>query len=362
MGEAGISGLRRQRRRRRDLPKARSLRLSLLLASLISLSGCAQGGEGFWPSIQPRPRGSAAVAPPRPFLSPLPENLWELLGGLGLLASGGGVALFLWKFPDLLDEFSSLRETADRLHERRDRSTADLAQISRRITELEQHVIQLRRAARSRVYPPAIPRTPVALSQRFDPQESASRTEPAAVEPAPEPPPQQASVVPAEVTAGAMPEPTLDLASDDLVAAGGAVLAMEQPLELPAPPAPPTLETLIAAMNGESAGPIEGVTCVEIDIAPPPSESDGPAAPPLTRLRLVSGGGRFLLVLLDGDPWLFPTLDTLANFRIEQPDEGIFHYLPDSCSSPRLIRPAMLRDVGGMWEVSDSGQILVPTA
>lgn len=101
-------------------------------------------------------------------------------------------------------------------------------------------------------------------------------------------------------------------------------------------------------MNGDSAGPIEGVTCVDLDIAPQPAES--------------GGGGRFLLVLLDADPWLFPTLDTLANFRTEQPDEGIFHYLPDSCASPRLIRPAMLRDVGGLWEVSDPGHILVPTA
>ncbi|MFM7361855.1 MAG: hypothetical protein ACKO25_08540 [Cyanobium sp.] len=243
----------------------------------------------FWPSINPAPRSSAAAPPPRPFLSPLPENLWELLGGLGLLATGGGVALFLWKFPDLLDEFTSLRETADRLHERRDRSTADLAQISRRITELEQQLIQLRRSAQSRVYPQANQRSPVALSHRFDPHESGPWSDEAAAEAAPDTTPSPAPPVPDRVAAGAIQEAVLDLASDNIVSAGGSAQALEQPPEILAPSPPPTLQELIAAMNGDSAGPIEGVTCAELDIAPQPAES-GESAAPATRLRLVGGG------------------------------------------------------------------------
>ncbi len=295
------------------------------------------------------------AAPPRLFLSPLPENLWELLGGLGLLATGGGVVLFLWKFPDLLEEFSSLREMAERIHERRDRSTADLAQLSRRLTELEQQIIQIKRSGQRRAYPQASARSPVALSHRFDPPVGSQPVADALLPPLPGDPELGSAAEAAEVV-----DPGPDLASDAFVSASRASLALEQQRESLASAAP-TLEALISAINGEGGGPIEGVTCMELDIATPDGAPDLVSAD-VPRLRLVAGGGRFLMVVLDGDPWLFPTVDTLANFRTEPLEEGIFHYLPDSCLTPRLIRPAMLRDLGGLWEVRDPGQILLPTA
>jgi hypothetical protein len=172
--------------------------------------------------------------------------------------------------------------------------------------------------------------------------------------------PQWPKVAPPVDTPQPYPGFALDLASDAVVSEGSASFALgitKDPLAATAP----SLEVLIAAINGESDGPIEGVTSLELDIAPG-DESGELASPLATRLRLVTGGGRYLLVLLDGDPWLFPTVETLANFRTSQPVEGIFHYLPDVCASPRLVFPAMLREVGGLWEVSDQGQILVPTA
>lgn len=328
--DSGRQQKRQRRRRSVQGGRANRFRVPLLLASLLCLSGCAGGGEGFWPSTSPPPRGAAVASPPRPFLSLLPENLWELLGGLGLLATGGGVALFLWKFPDLLEEFTNLQEMADRLHERRDRSTADLAQLSRRLTALEKQLIQIRRSS---------------MSTMIRPQTRASGD------------PLNAALT-APVSRPSAPSAIVDLASDDLIATGSAALALQPP---PGADVVPTLETLIAAMNGEGDGPIEGVTCLELDIIPP-TEAGESGTGSATRLRLVAAGGRFLLVLLEGNPWLFPSLETLANFRTDQPDEGLFHYLPDSSASPRLVRPALLTDIGGQWEVIELGQILVPTA
>lgn len=369
MEVAGSSADRWRRSRRRERYPGRLLGNSrailaaapALLVSLICLGGCAGSGEGFWPSISPTPRGAAA--PPRPFLSLLPENLWELLGGMGLLASGGGVAFFLWKFPGLLEEFTGLKKMAERLHERRDSSTADLVQLSRRLTELEQQIVQIRRAGQRRADLQGGERSPAAPSQHVDPRESSPPSAPTVPDHRRDAPP-LAPQWPQVLEPGGVPEPdpdlALDLASDAIVSEGSASLALGL-TKNPPPAAAPSLEVLIAAINGESDGPIEGVTSLELDIAP--GDESGELAPPLaTRLRLVAGGGRFLLVLLDGDPWLFPTVETLANFRTSQPVEGIFHYLHDVCASPRLVFPAMLREVGGLWEVSDQGQILVPTA
>jgi hypothetical protein len=284
---------------------------------------------------------------------------------MGLLASGGGVALFLWKFPGLLEEFNGLKKMAERLHERRDSSTTDLVQLSRRLTELEQQIVQLRRAGQRRADHQGGERAPVAPPQRVDQHDPEFSPPFAPAIPdqqrsAPSFDPQWPKVAPPVDTPQPYPGFALDLASDAVVSEGSASFALgitKDPLAATAP----SLEVLIAAINGESDGPIEGVTSLELDIAPG-DESGELASPLATRLRLVTGGGRYLLVLLDGDPWLFPTVETLANFRTSQPDEGIFHYLPNASATPRLLFPAMLREVGGLWEVSDQGQILVPTA
>jgi hypothetical protein len=75
---------------------------------------------------------------------------------------------------------------------------------------------------------------------------------------------------------------------------------------------------------------------------------------------MVSRDGRFLLVMVDGDAWLFPTIDSLDQFDQRQAAEGIFQAYAEAIDRPQLLMPAMLREVGGLWEVTDPGKILVP--
>ena len=119
-------------------------------------------------------------------------------------------------------------------------------------------------------------------------------------------------------------------------------------------------QALIDAINSRGRSPIEGVTCVELDIAPPPEEGDVGYEGLAPRLRMVARGGRFLLVMVEGDAWLFPTIETLDRFKEAQIDASIFKAQPDSIDRPQLILPAMLREVGGLWEVTDPGKLLVP--
>jgi len=115
------------------------------------------------------------------------------------------------------------------------------------------------------------------------------------------------------------------------------------------------------AINSRGLSPIEGVTCVELDIAPPPEEEGGVGYEVLSpRLRMVSRGGRFLLVMVEGDAWLFPTIDTLDRFGEAAIEPNLFQTVPDLIERPQLILPAMLREVGGLWEVTDPGRVLVP--
>ena len=114
-----------------------------------------------------------------------------------------------------------------------------------------------------------------------------------------------------------------------------------------------------SAINSRGRSPIAGITCVELDIAPAPESGTG-LDPIATRLRMVSRDGRFLLVMVDGDAWLFPTIDSLDQFDQRQAAEGIFLAYDEAIDRPQLLMPAMLREVGGLWEVTDPGKILVP--
>ncbi len=59
---------------------------------------------------------------------------------------------------------------------------------------------------------------------------------------------------------------------------------------------------------------MHGVKFVQLDVAELPAELVDPGMPLLVRRKLVSEGGRFLLVMLNGDAWMSPALPTLEYF------------------------------------------------
>ena len=369
---------------------------------LLSLGGCNPVDDRLWPSIQPPDANRPAPSDSGPFFRALPGSIWEWTGVFSLLLGAGGVGFLYWRFPGLREEFSSLRDQTRRLHERRDRSTVDLAQMARNLRDLEQEITVLRGelSRRDTQAPPPPPSYSPPPVPAYSPPSIPSYSQP----PAPSfssPPAPTVSSAPA--TTGSIPElPYFSPPSPPERARPhatpspsplpySATPAAEAPLPIEREPAPspvsllsdrpdpepapsvgdsepdawrpqpgPSLDTLIKAINSRGQSPIEGVTCVELDIAPPPEEEAGGYESLATRLRMVARGGRFLLVMVDGDAWLFPTVETLDGFLGAAMDPTIFESLPDTVDTPRLISPAMLREVGGLWEVTDPGKVLVP--
>jgi hypothetical protein len=122
-----------------------------------------------------------------------------------------------------------------------------------------------------------------------------------------------------------------------------------------------TLADLVGAINGESSKPVVGISFVELDVAEPPDLSlVHPGQLPPTRLRRVPRSGSFLLVMLDGDDWLFPAVSTLQAADADLVKRGLFQLCPADVAAPRLRMPAQMREVGGLWEVTESGQIEIP--
>ena len=129
------------------------------IAVLLSLGGCNPVDDRLWPSIQPPDANRPAPSASGPFFRALPGSIWEWTGVFSLLLGAGGVGFLYWRFPGLREEFSSLRDQTRRLHERRDRSTADLAQMARSLRDLEQEITVLRGelARRETPTPPPAP-------------------------------------------------------------------------------------------------------------------------------------------------------------------------------------------------------------
>ncbi|MEB3255915.1 MAG: hypothetical protein VKJ05_05960 [Synechococcaceae cyanobacterium] len=365
--------------RRRAPPFAWSARATLAAALLLATAGCNPVDDRLWPPIRPESQRSAPTAEASPFLRALPENVWELAGGLSLLLGVGAAGFLYWRFPGLLDEYSSLRAQTLRLHDRRDRTVVDLAQMGRNLRDLEQEIAILRRELARRTEAAALASPPAPAPA---PAQTAGPVEPPRPElPFLNPSPRAAHGRPRSAGSASWQfvEPVLE---GPATHASRSVLH-ERPAAVPATPIPATaapaeplsvptaspadqapreaaaLDALIAAVNSRGRSPIAGVTCVELDIAPAPESGTG-LEPIATRLRMVSRDGRFLLVMVDGDAWLFPTIESLEQFDQRQAAEGIFLAHPERIDRPQLLLPAMLREVGGLWEVTDPGKILVP--
>ncbi len=386
--------------------------LALVLAAL---AGCNPINNPLWPSIEPvtrQPDGSLAPVNPERSAGAsqpiLPGNFWELAGGLGLILGCGGLGVFLWKGSRVQRRVDALQTSAESLARRREIGTADLLQLSRKVNDLNQQVSTLKAELSTRPAPAALaapaavavpaPASPPPLSpsppspppRPAQAQVPAGQADSAAQQarpvsfsiPAPEPgrpqapqPSQKPVLVPAlELLRQAAEEPVA--APPSLPTPTPATRPPSRPqappaqAPAPAPEAaaplaggdgPVTLGDLVDALNGRGTRQIEGITFAELDtVAFPGAEEIGrPDAP---RLGLVSNGGRFLMVLLDDDAWLFPAVTTLEAFSQDPSAPGIYRFEPAGVDHAELKRPALLREVGGLWEVTEPGTILLPVA
>lgn len=368
----GAAPLRRRPWKGVSWPAGATLAATLLLA----IGGCNPVDDRLWPPIRPESRRSAPAPEVSPFLRALPENIWELAGALSLVLGVGAAGVLYWRFPGLRQEFSALQAQTRRLHDRRDSTVVDLAQMGRNLRDLEQEISVLRRELARRTEAAALaasmaPSPPAAVPV---PSPPVSPLEPAVVElpllnPPPRPPRSRSR---SRASSSADTWSSLEPVLEGPAVQGSRSLLHERPAAVPEPSPSPAaypmpqpaqeatgLEALIAAINSRGRSPIAGITCVELDIAPAPESGTG-LEPIATRLRMVSRDGRFLLVMVDGDAWLFPTIDSLDQFDQRQAAEGIFQAYAEAIDRPQLLMPAMLREVGGLWEVTDPGKILVP--
>lgn len=80
-----------------------------------------------------------------------------------------------------------------------------------------------------------------------------------------------------------------------------------------------------------------------------------------TQLEAVNSGGSYLLIQRHDRNWLVPEFSVLTGFRTSKPAKGIFTYRPENVSTAKLLRPAEVKQVGGLWEVVTMGIIAVPS-
>jgi hypothetical protein len=127
------------------------------------------------------------------------------------------------------------------------------------------------------------------------------------------------------------------------------------------PPTPmgPSKESLIAALNGGDQQQLRDASSSELNITSESKESIAIGRSINTELREVSGGGSYLLVILQGQAWLFPTERSLAGFTASQRSKGIFDYEKQTISTPKLLEPALLERSGTNWMIKEIGKIAI---
>jgi hypothetical protein len=392
------------RRRRIGQGLARSLGRPLGLAFFLAvLPGCSPVDNGLWPSIEPigsRPPSAMAAPAASSGTGLLPTNPWELAGGLGLILGCGGLAVVVWKGATVQRRVEALQNSAETLARRRDSGTADLVQLSRQVSDLNQQVRSLKAELKDRPLPPPAPArvpapapAPAPASAPAVPAQAQAQAQVQAVSlpplvpplvppppplamPAPRPSagpdtptqPRAAAVAARPVPPPPAPEPVLARALDVLRQATlePGPPAMPEPAPTPAAPAEAspsgiTLQDLIDAVNGRGNRQIEGISFAQLDPADL-SSGDGIGVPQAPRLRLVGSGGQFLMVFFEDDSWLFPAVTTLETYSHDHSDVGYYRFEPAAVATAELARAAQLREAGGLWEVIEPGLILVPMA
>ena len=119
-------------------------------------------------------------------------------------------------------------------------------------------------------------------------------------------------------------------------------------------------EELTAAVNGNERQAVKNATRTQLNIT---SDSDNAIATgrlTQTELEEVSGGGSYLLMVIETQGLLYPTEQTLNGFGQLQPANGVFAYLKQSIATPQVLTPALLERVGSNWRVQQLGTIAVP--
>jgi hypothetical protein len=119
-------------------------------------------------------------------------------------------------------------------------------------------------------------------------------------------------------------------------------------------------EELTAAVNGNERQAVKNATRTQLNIT---SDSDNAIATgrlTQTELEEVSGGGSYLLMVIDTQGLLYPTEQTLNGFGQLQPAKGVFAYLKQSIATPQVLTPALVERVGSNWRVQQLGTIAVP--
>lgn len=121
------------------------------------------------------------------------------------------------------------------------------------------------------------------------------------------------------------------------------------------------IQTCINALNCGDRSRLRDLTTAELDITGECEihlQQNSFTQP--TRLKISQGSGSYLLITFQERAWLLPTVQTLTAVALHQPPRGIFIYTRKPLSSAELIKPADLRDVDGLWEVSEKGEVMVP--
>ena len=119
-------------------------------------------------------------------------------------------------------------------------------------------------------------------------------------------------------------------------------------------------EELTAAVNGNERQVVKNATKSQLNIT---SDSDNAIATgrlTQTELEEVSGGGSYLLMVIETQGLLYPTEQTLNGFGQLQPAKGVFAYLKHSIATPQVLTPALLERVGNNWRVLQLGTIAIP--
>jgi len=132
------------------------------------------------------------------------------------------------------------------------------------------------------------------------------------------------------------------------------------------PPATPSQPSglnkpfLIAALNNGDRQQLREAALSELNITSESENAIITGRSTNTELEVVSGGGSYLLVMLLGQPLLFPTEKTLKGFTTAQRSKGLFDYEQQTIAQPQLLEPALLEASGDSWTVKQIGKIALP--
>ena len=128
----------------------------------------------------------------------------------------------------------------------------------------------------------------------------------------------------------------------------------------PAPQALISKPGLIRALNSDDRQQLREAATSELNITSDSENSIATGRSANTELEVVAGGGSYLLIMLHGQAWLFPTQKTLKGFAAVQPSKGIFDYEQQTIANPQLLEPALLEELGNKWSVMKIGKIGIP--